>query len=175
MIPPMHLSHVVLRTKRLDTLVDWWSTVLAARVVYRNEFVCFLTYDDEHHRIAIVSPPQVADAPLVAVGLDHIGFTYASLDDLLATHDRLQAAGIRPHQVINHGASLSIYFRDPDGNRADCFVDRFASVEEAYDYFETDEFRARPMGYPVDLEDIRRRHRDGEPVRDVLAIPAGAR
>jgi len=173
-VPPRHLSHVVLRTRQLDSLVEWWSTLLAARVVYRNEWVCFLTYDSEHHRIALVSSPKVVDSPPASVGLDHIGFTYGTLDDLLFTHDRMRGAGIEPHQVINHGASLSIYYRDPDGNRADCFVDRFDTVEDAYAYFDTPEFHARPMGYEVDLADIARRYRDGTPVRDVLAIPAGA-
>jgi catechol 2,3-dioxygenase-like lactoylglutathione lyase family enzyme len=45
----------VLRSSNMPAMVDWYTTVLNMHVVQRNDFICFLTYDDEHHRLAIVN------------------------------------------------------------------------------------------------------------------------
>ena len=38
-------AHFVLRTGQLDTMAEWYQTVLAARIVFRDERLCFLGYD----------------------------------------------------------------------------------------------------------------------------------
>ena len=42
-------------------MVDWYTTVLAAEVVHSNDMLAFMTYDDEHHRLAIAAFPGLAD------------------------------------------------------------------------------------------------------------------
>jgi hypothetical protein len=49
---------------------------LNADVAFKTEFVCFLAFDDEHHRVAIVRPPNLGEAAENAAGLDHIALTY---------------------------------------------------------------------------------------------------
>lgn len=49
--------------------------------------------------------------------VQHIAFEVADLDELLATRDRLQAAGIDVLGPVNHGIFDSIYFFDPDCHR----------------------------------------------------------
>ncbi len=62
-VRPKLFAHFVLRTKDLPRCKDWWMTLLGATVVHENPFLCFLTYDEEHHRLAIVQIPSLADAP----------------------------------------------------------------------------------------------------------------
>ena len=54
-IAPALFAHFVLRSANMQPMVDWYMTVLDMHVVKRNDFICFLTYDDEHHRLAIVN------------------------------------------------------------------------------------------------------------------------
>ena len=54
---PAKFAHVVFRTAQFDAMVEWWCTVLGAHPVFRNPMLAFLTYDDEHHRIALLSRP----------------------------------------------------------------------------------------------------------------------
>src|SRR5262245_25583943 len=96
-IAPAKLAHVVRRTSRFDEMIAWYETVLAARVVHTDGVLAFLTYDDEHHRIAIARIPGLEDGPQMAAGTDHIAFTHADLGDLLNTYARLRREGIEPY------------------------------------------------------------------------------
>src|SRR6266852_4337226 len=90
-VSPRKLAHVVIRTKsNLDAMVKWYSVVLGAHVVFNAGFLVFLSYDDEHHRIAIAASGDLAERPRRAAGLDHIAFTYEDIDTLLTTYARLK-------------------------------------------------------------------------------------
>ena len=115
-IPPAKLAHIVLRTPRFEESIAWWKTVLGAVPRFENEFVAFLSYDDEHHRLAILSAPHLGENDRSTSGLEHVAFTYDDLDALLATYQRLAAIGISPIAPIHHGMTLSLYYADPDGN-----------------------------------------------------------
>src|SRR5206468_284961 len=69
-IRPAKFAHFVLRTGQLETMANWYQTVLAARVVFRDERLCFLSYDDEHHRVALINIPGRAFAE------NPVGVTY---------------------------------------------------------------------------------------------------
>ena len=49
----------------------WYETVLAARTVHNDGMLAFLTYDDEHHRIAVARIPGLEEAPAMHAGTDH--------------------------------------------------------------------------------------------------------
>jgi len=91
-----------------------------------------MTYDDEHHRIGMVQMPGVSGGfPLVPLpGLEHMSFTYADLGQLLANYRRLKALGVEPYWTINHGPTISMYYRDPEGNKVELQVDVFQTGEE---------------------------------------------
>ena len=128
-IAPVKLAHVVRRTARFEEMVAWYETVLAARVVHSDGVLAFLTYDDEHHRIAIARIPGLQDMPQTAAGTDHIAFTHADLGDLLNTYARLKGEGIEPYWCLNHGPTTSMYYKDPDANRVELQIDNFDTAE----------------------------------------------
>lgn len=175
-VAPVKLSHLVLLTRDLPRMRDWYATVLEATVTVEDPMLCFISYDDEHHRVALVSMPDLPPRHGPQVGLHHMAFTYRNLDDLLRTYERLKRLGIAPYWPIHHGVTLSMYYRDPDGNSVELQVDAFASMSDAKDYMRSDAFRSNPIGVIYDPEELLRRHRAGEPfesLRQRPPMPAG--
>jgi catechol 2,3-dioxygenase-like lactoylglutathione lyase family enzyme len=167
-ISPAKFAHVVLRTRaKFEAMRQWYLTVLNARVVYDTGFLVFLSYDDEHHRVAIAQDPQLAERPHRSAGLDHLAFTYAGLDDLLATYERLKAAGILPFCPVNHGPTTSLYYVDPDNNRVELQVDNFTDMDAATDAM-TASFGVNPVGDEFDPDDYVARRRAGESIESLL-------
>ena len=171
-IPPAYLAHIVRRTSQPQALVDWYLQVLCARVVFQDGPLAFLTYDDEHHRIAVIGMPGLPPRPDGASGTDHVAFTYADLGDLLYTYKRLKGCGIEPFWCINHGPTTSLYYKDPDGNSIELQTDNFASIAETDEWLRGGEFAANPIGVIFDPDDLMRRYEQGEPERDLVARPA---
>lgn len=167
-IRPAKLAHLVLRTAQFDAVVDWWSTVLHLEVRHGSPFISFLTYDDEHHRLAIISDPNLGPNDRRAAGFEHVAFTYASLDDLLATYVRLRDAGITPIAPVNHGMTMSLYYADPDGNQCELQVDTM-SVDDAEAFMAGPVFAANPIGVRYDPDDIVARRAAGESVEALTA------
>src|SRR6516225_7328633 len=60
-IVPAKFAHAVLRTNKFKQMVDWYKTVLQANIVFENQMLAFMTYDDEHHRLAIAAFPGIED------------------------------------------------------------------------------------------------------------------
>src|SRR3984957_10242943 len=112
-ISPAKFAHFVLRTGQLDKMAEWYKTLLNARIVFRDERLCFLSYDDEHHRLALINMPGSGVRDPESTGTDHVAYTYNGLGDLLATYRRLKDAGILSHWAINQGVTTSMYYRDP--------------------------------------------------------------
>ncbi|PYM81948.1 MAG: biphenyl 2,3-dioxygenase [Candidatus Rokuibacteriota bacterium] len=127
-IVPEKFAHVVLKTANYDAVIAWYATVLQAPVAFRNDFIAFLTYDDEHHRVAVLNTPGSPAPDPAAAGVHHIAYTYTGLGELLATYRRLKASGIEPARCINHGPTTSMYYRDPDGLRVELQIDNFATI-----------------------------------------------
>ncbi|MBV8890010.1 MAG: VOC family protein [Alphaproteobacteria bacterium] len=170
-ISPAKFAHFVLRTGQSDAMAEWYRTVLAARIVFRDERLCFLSYDDEHHRLALIHIPGLRPRDPDGAGTDHVAYTYRDLGELLATYRRLKAAGILPHWPINHGVTTSMYYRDPDNNRVELQIDNFATAAELDGYFHSEAFAANPVGVTYDPEELCRRYESGEPSADLLRIP----
>jgi catechol 2,3-dioxygenase-like lactoylglutathione lyase family enzyme len=162
-IVPAKFAHAVLRTNKFKQMVDWYKTVLQANIVFENQMLAFMTYDDEHHRLAIAAFPGIEDRAPRAAGLDHLAYTYSSLGDLVATYERLKAAGITPAVPINHGLTLSMYYRDPDGNKVELQIDNFATVEELKGFFRSNDFSKNPIGVSFDPDELARQYHAGVP------------
>ncbi|HYR17666.1 MAG TPA: VOC family protein [Mycobacterium sp.] len=168
---PNKLAHVVFKTPRIAEMIDWYTTVLDAVVVFADKRIAFLTYDQEHHRIALIKVPRPLRIPGAVwkvhrkfFGVDHIAFTYEGLADLIATHRRLADAGIEPVWCINHGPTTSMYYEDPDGNRIELQVDNFATNRELLGWLAGGEFDKNPIGVEFDPVVLERLAAAGTPV-----------
>ena len=160
-IRPSKLAHIVLRTARFDEVVAWWCTVLGAEPRHESSFLTFLTYDDEHHRLAVVNNPRLAENDRSMSGLEHVSFTYDTLDDLLATYSRLKDLGITPILPIHHGMTMSLYYADPDGTQCELQVDVMDEPTAAA-FMASDVFAANPLGVPIDPDGLIARRDAGE-------------
>ena len=172
-VSPSLFAHVVLQTSNLPAMRDWYRTVLNARIVHENPMLCFMTYDDEHHRVALLNLPALQARDEKARGVHHVAYTYASLGALLATWRRLKQEGIEPYWPINHGPTVSMYYRDPDGNSVELQVDAYATKQEAVAFFDSAAFRENPIGVIFDPEDMARRYESGVPEQELMRRPAG--
>lgn len=160
---PVKFAHVVFQTDDIPTLRDWWCTVLEAHVVFEGGPVSFITYDDEHHRVAFANlDGSYEDKDPRRKGVFHVAFTYASLGDLLGNYERLEQQGIVPWWTVNHGPTTSMYYRDPDGNDVELQIDNFATAEEATAWMLSPAFAANPIGVEFDADEMLARYRAGE-------------
>ncbi len=161
-LSPSSLAHVVLRTANFQAMVDFYTTFLGGTVTYGNEFISFITYDQEHHRIAIIQVPGTGPKQPRSSGLEHIAFTFPTLSELLLSYRQRRARDISPVWSVNHGPTTSIYYKDPDGNMLETQVDNFNTVQEANEFMSSKFFAENPIGTDFDPEELIRRIRAGE-------------
>jgi len=165
---PARLSHAVLRTTRLKEMVEWYKTVLGAEALYESDFISFLTYDDEHHRIAFASFPGLVEKPKHSTGLDHLAFFYDTFDDWIANYERLKALGITPPVAIHHGLTISLYYRDPDNNGVELSIDNVAKAD--WHNYMRGRLGENPIGAPFDPDDLARRYHAGVPESELRCM-----
>ena len=65
-VKPHKLAHVVLKTPDKNHMVEFYTQFLGAHVQWQNEVLAFLTYDEEHHRIAFAQVPVKGRDPQTA-------------------------------------------------------------------------------------------------------------
>ncbi len=167
---PDYWAHWVIKTSRRAQMVDWYCKVFGAQVVFANERLTFLTWDSEHHRVAILGMPPALRvlAPLARIGrkvlgVDHIAFNFGSLEKLMKMYERIKKEGIPPVWCINHGPTTSIYYEDPDGNRLEFQFENFETLEDLRAFGESGEFDANPIGVNFDPDYMLERMRAGTP------------
>jgi catechol-2,3-dioxygenase len=155
-------AHVVFRTAQPQEMRDWYCTVLDGHVVHQDEALSFITFDEEHHRVALIHPPvplrrKTADT----AAMHHVAYTFDSLDDLLDRYATLRDKGVRPAVCIAHGVTTSMYYRDPDGNMVEMQIDRFAAPADATAYMAGAEYAADSVGPAFDPEALLAARRGG--------------
>jgi len=165
---PSRFSHLVLQTPHFAEMKAWYQTVLSAKPMFENDVVCFLTYDEEHHRVMIGHNPNATPRDARAAGVVHFAYAVESLEDLVNTYERLKAEGIVPKSCINHGFTTSLYYRDPDDNEVELQVDNYKTRESMNAWFATGAFDRNFVGAPFDPEYMVERHREGMPEDQIL-------
>lgn len=163
-LAPSALAHVVLQTANLDRMIDFYTTFLGGTVTHRNEMLAFITYDDEHHRIALIGLPNTSPKVVGSCGLDHVSFAFSDLTSLLLACRQRKARMIEPFWSVNHGPTTSIYYKDPDGNKLETQVDNFDTNEAATQFMESAAFTENPIGTDFDPEELIERIKAGEEV-----------
>ncbi|HEV7976854.1 VOC family protein [Amycolatopsis sp.] len=190
MSSPAKLSHVVLYSQQVQHMRDWYVRLLDGRVVHETPAIAFLTYDDEHHRIAIADAaamqeigagdlvkegsgpaeiPAGASAALAPQQLAHIAFTYPTLKDLLENWERLRNESVLPVLAVNHGPTTSMYYADPDGNQIELQIDNFDTAEGGTAFMGSESFAKNPFGELFDPGTMLGRLRAGEPAAELAA------
>ena len=181
MASPIKLSHIVLQTNKPRELREWYCQVLGAEIVHENDFISFISYDDEHHRVAFLNPGALeprepgerGSGDFRAgreAGLHHMAFTFKSLEELLDTYTRLKVSGIRPYWCINHGPTTSMYYHDPDNNQVELLIDNFDDVRDGKAYMQSPAFAKNPIGLPFEPESFVTRLQAGASATELVRI-----
>ena len=167
-IVPVKLAHYVIRAKNFQEMLAWYREVFHLKTSFEAPVIAFLTYDEEHHRIAFLNTAHLPSPDTMRTGIDHVAFTYAGLPDLLATYARLRDRGSTPFWCINHGMSTSMYYRDPDGNEIELQVDNFPTMDACKAWFASDAFAANPIGVQFDPDALLAKLRSGVPENELV-------
>ena len=170
MVAPSKFAHVVYNTHRYEEMIQWYLDVFEAKLQNKTDQLAFITYDDEHHRMAFVNlgevdgePPKKPDG----VGVHHVAYTWDTLTDLMDVYKRLKARGILPTFSVRHGPTFSMYYADPDGNGMEFQID-ILSADEANAFMESDEFHANPIGEEFEPDEIVAKLDAGEPLEKAV-------
>jgi len=140
---PVSLDHVNIYVRNAERSHRWYTDLLGLHtqdMMYtpgtERLRAAFLACDPGHaHDIALFEVGEDAAAPQKGqVGLNHVAWRMASLDDLKEIYQRLHDKGVPVH-VADHTVSIGVYFSDPDGN----------GLEVYYELPRTEWHRERPF------------------------------
>src|SRR4026209_2457053 len=135
--PALTFSHVGFFVRDLERMADFYTRLLGFTVSDRGELdtprgrmsFVFLTRDPrEHHQIVLASgrPDELAFN-----AINQISFRMDDFAGLREMYRAVQAErGVSEIAPVSHGNALSVYFRDPEGNRIELFVDTPWYVEQ---------------------------------------------
>lgn len=115
----MHLGHVNIYVRNAERSRAWYEKVLGLHTYHLAPGrAAFMSADlDASHEVALMELGDDAPGPQRGqVGLNHMAWMVPDLDSLKVAYQRLRDNGVKIDRIIDHGLSLGIYFRDPDGN-----------------------------------------------------------
>jgi catechol-2,3-dioxygenase len=148
-VPGIAFSHVGFYVSDLAVMADFYSRVLGFTVTDRGELptpngpvqLVFLSRDPgEHHQIVLASgrPERL---PFNVI--NQISFRVPGMSALRHFHAALQKEKASELAPVTHGNAISLYFRDPEGNRIELFFDTpwycAQPCREPVDFSQTDE------------------------------------
>ena len=125
MVTITRLNHLVLYVRDARKSLPFYRDVLGfqptAEPTDRGVFLR-ASGSENHHDLALFSIGAQAPGPTKGqqVGMYHAAYEVASLDDLAEAREKLIEAGALVGET-DHGASLSLYVHDPDGNELEIF------------------------------------------------------
>ena len=139
-VPEFSFSHMGMFATDLARMEDFYTRVLGFAVTDRGLLgtvsLVFLSRDArDHHQIVLASGRPEGGFN----SINQISFRMAGLAGLREMHRRLEAEGVKELAPVSHGNALSVYFRDPEGNRVELFVD-------------TPWYVTQPVRVPLDLK-----------------------
>jgi catechol 2,3-dioxygenase len=128
---PMSLDHVNIFVRNAERSHRWYTDVFGLHTqdtmthpgTERLRAV-FLACDKDHaHDIALFEIGEDARGQEKGqVGLNHVAWRMATLDDLAEMYRRLKKMDV-PINVRDHSVSIGIYFDDPDGNGLEAYFE----------------------------------------------------
>jgi catechol 2,3-dioxygenase len=128
--PAVHVGHVHLRVADLDRAMAFYRDVIGLRAtVYGPSFglpMVLLAAGDYHHHIALNTFVSAGGTPPPAghTGLHHVALVYPGAGELAKAVRRLFDYEYPIDSAEDHGGTVSVYLRDPDGNGIELYYDR---------------------------------------------------
>ena len=131
------IHHVAYRCKDAKQTVEWYGKYLSMRFILaisEDEVPSTKAPDPYMHVFLdagngnvlaffeLPTQPAMGRDPNTPEWVQHIAFELSSMDELLATKERLEADGIDVVGVTDHTLFKSIYFFDPNGHRLELAV-----------------------------------------------------
>jgi catechol 2,3-dioxygenase len=128
--PAVRVGHVHLKVADLDRATGFYRDALGLGVTADGRPAgipaVFLAAGDYHHHVGLnafesegASPP-----PPGHTGLYHTAFVYPDRAELGRAVQRLLDHGVAIDHASDHGATVSVYLEDPDGNGVELYYDR---------------------------------------------------
>ena len=139
-IPPVAFAHVGFNVRDIERMERFYVDFLGLVVTDRGDLgparLVFLSRDArEHHQVVLVKGQPPAQGVTV---LNQVSLRVADLDALRHFQSRAAAHGAREVEAVTHGNAVSLYLRDPEGNRLEFYID-------------TPWYVSQPTRAPVDL------------------------
>jgi len=128
--PTVGVGHIHLRVADLDRALGFYRDILGFNLhVDGRAFglqAVFLAAGGYHHHIALNTWASAGGTPPPAghTGLYHVAFVYPDRFELARAVERLVERDYPIDQAEDHGATVSVYLRDPDGNGVELYYDR---------------------------------------------------
>ncbi|HJZ45988.1 MAG TPA: VOC family protein [Roseiflexaceae bacterium] len=147
--PQARIGHVHLRVADLDRATAFYRDVLGFAVtIYGPAFglqATFLAAGDYHHHIGLNTWLSAGGTPPPAghTGLHHFAIVYPNEQELARVVQRLFDCDYAIEGAEDHGATVSVYLRDPDGNGIELYYDR--PREEWFDANGNPQLKAEPF------------------------------
>ncbi len=116
-IPVTRLNHAVLYVRDLDRSVTFYENAFGFREIGREGPMAFLRASGSvnHHDLALLAVGKdAAQPPRGSIGLYHLAWEVPTINDLAAAASRLTELNALSG-MSDHGATKSLYGRDPDG------------------------------------------------------------
>ena len=129
--PDVRVGHVHLRVADLERATAFYRDVLGLDVVaYGPDFgvpgAAFLSAGGYHHHVGLNTWTSEGSAPPPEghTGLYHVAYVYPDRTELGRAVRRILDHGYPIDGAEDHGATVSVYLRDPDGNGIELYYDR---------------------------------------------------
>jgi catechol 2,3-dioxygenase len=128
--PAVRIGHVHLRVGDLDRALGFYRDALGLGVVADGREAgidaVFLAAGDYHHHVALNAFESAGGGapPAGHTGLYHLALLYPDRRELGRALERLVHCGYPVEHATDHGATVSVYLSDPDGNGVELYYDR---------------------------------------------------
>jgi catechol 2,3-dioxygenase len=123
----LEIAHAVLYVHDVEQMVAFYCDTLGFEVTdrgpLRSQQIVFLSQTaNSHHQLALVSGRP---APAPSDNLHHVAFRSGGTLDDLRVLNRVLESDNRVTQImpLTHGNAWSVYFRDPEFNGVEVFID----------------------------------------------------
>lgn len=125
--PEARVGHIHLKVTDLDRAIAFYGGIMGFQTTQRyGDQAAFLSAGGYHHHVGLNTwhSRGAGPAPERAAGMYHVAFLFPDRASLATVLARVLEAGTPLDGAADHGVSEAVYFRDPDGNGIELYVDR---------------------------------------------------